>query len=67
MLCLVCSFFICTVFNIFISGLAETNRHHFDLPEAESELVAGMSFALFSLAEYYNILMTCFLNSLFFF
>ena len=49
-------FFICT--------LAETNRHPFDLPEAEAELVsgynveyAGMTFALFSLGEYASILM----------
>lgn len=47
----------------FISGLAETNRHPFDLPEAEAELVSGynveysaMGFALFSLGEYTNIL-----------
>jgi len=48
----------------FVSGLAETNRHPFDLPEAEAELVSGynveysaMGFALFSLGEYANMLL----------
>ena len=58
----------------FISCLAETQRVPFDLTEAESELVAGyqteyssMSFALFWLGEYANILLMCSLNTVLFF
>jgi len=58
----------------FISGLAETNRHPFDLPEAEAELVSGynveysaMGFALFSLGEYSNMLLMSSLNTILFF
>jgi len=58
----------------FVSALAETNRHPFDLPEAEAELVsgynveyAGMGFALFSLGEYTSMLQMSALNSILFF
>jgi NADH-quinone oxidoreductase subunit H len=61
-------------FIFFISSLAETNRHPFDLPEAEAELVSGynveysaMGFALFSLGEYSNMLSISALNTTLFF
>jgi NADH-quinone oxidoreductase subunit H len=57
----------------FISALAETNRPPFDLPEAESELVAGyfseysaMTFALFFLGEYANIWLMSAMTSILF-
>jgi NADH-quinone oxidoreductase subunit H len=57
----------------YISMLAETNRHPFDLPEAEAELVSGynveyssMTFALFFLAEYSNMLLMSALSSILF-
>jgi len=56
-----------------VSMLAETNRHPFDLPEAESELVSGynveysgMSFALFFLGEYASMLLMSTLAVIFF-
>ena len=57
----------------FIAGLAETNRHPFDVVEGESEIVAGhmieysgMSFAMFFLAEYANIILVSMLCVLMF-
>ncbi|MEL6929276.1 MAG: NADH-quinone oxidoreductase subunit NuoH [Cyanobacteria bacterium J06600_6] len=57
----------------FISVLAETNRHPFDLPEAEAELVSGYNteytgfgFALFFLGEYSNMLLMSALSSILF-
>ena len=69
--------FIVPLFPMFVmfsvSMLAETNRHPFDLPEAEAELVSGynieysaMTFALFFLGEYANmLLMSSFASILF--
>ncbi|MGF1553012.1 MAG: NADH-quinone oxidoreductase subunit NuoH [Paracoccaceae bacterium] len=58
----------------FVSALAETNRPPFDLPEAESELVAGYQveysstpYLLFMIGEYMNILLMCALTSILFF
>ena len=62
------------VFLFFISALAETNRPPFDLPEAESELVAGYQveysstpFLLFMAGEYIAIFLMCALTTLLFF
>jgi NADH-quinone oxidoreductase subunit H len=60
----VCSFLFPMFIIFFVSALAESNRLPFDLPEAEGELVAGynveyssMSFALFFLGEYMNMIL----------
>jgi NADH-quinone oxidoreductase subunit H len=56
-----------------ISGIAETNRHPFDAVEGESEIVAGhmieysgMSFAMFYMAEYANMILVSLVASLLF-
>jgi NADH-quinone oxidoreductase subunit H len=57
----------------FISGVAETNRHPFDVAEGESEIVAGfhveysgVTFAVFFLAEYANMILIALLTALMF-
>ncbi len=57
----------------FIAGVAETNRHPFDVAEGESEIVAGplveysgMTWSLFFLAEYANMLLVAVISSLLF-
>ena len=71
------SWYIWPLFPLFVvylvSGIAETNRHPFDVAEGESEIVAGfhveysgITFALFFLAEYMNMIMIAALTSIMF-
>ena len=62
------------LFVYFISAWPETNRHPFDVVEGESEIVAGhmieysgMSFAMFFLAEYANMILISILTAVMFF
>jgi NADH-quinone oxidoreductase subunit H len=67
-------FFAAAALMYYISGLAETNRTPFDIPEADSELVSGyhteysgMKFAMFFMAEYTNMYLVSVLTAIMFF